>query len=171
MELLGWRFIPSIVLIDLRALTINNHLFAVLRVNTVIVLVFDTTAYLRISLFCIYRVAKVTAIRRTDRQATVMKPFWYRGAVVCCQTIKGSQAYRAQSQYTVWIVKWLELFLTCRTYAIWFIEPMTIARSSLSSEQISWAHLEKDSQYRLEKVVLLRQLTPSRVQKDRSLSP
>lgn len=77
--------------------------------------------YRSVSFACRNLVVIAVAISRTDKQDTVMKPFWYFGASTCCQTISGSQA--------------------CSTYAISFMEPITMALSSLSPEQISWAQL------------------------------
>ena len=66
-------------------------------------------------------IVTVVIIKITDIILTVINPFRYCGASTCCQTTCGNQAWK--------------------TYAISFMLPITRARSSLSSEQISWAHL------------------------------
>lgn len=52
----------------------------------------------------------VMTMSATLRHEAVIKPLWYCGASTCFQTIRGSQA------------------LTM--YPIWFMAPMTMARSS-----------------------------------------
>ena len=57
----------------------------------------------------------------------VMKPLWYSGASICCQTMSGNQV--------------------ATTLTMLFMVAKTIARSSVSSVQISLAQLKKRRQH------------------------
>lgn len=107
--------------------------------------------YCRICRLCKKRVRNAVATNSAERHVMVMNPFWYCGASTVCHTIRGSQA--------------------CSTYAISFMEPMTSARSSLSSAQISCAHLKTQCQSAVYGEQSLVELTPCKDRKGHSRSP
>lgn len=73
------------------------------------------------SLLCSRRTTRVITMSRTDIMDTVIYPLKYLGASTCCQTSKGSHI--------------------CKMYAISFMAPIVMARSSLSLEHTSFAQL------------------------------
>lgn len=81
----------------------------------------ETYLTVSFSLACNILMIKVVKTIIPDRTDTVIYPFRYSGASICCHTINGNQAWN--------------------TYAISFIIPITRARSSLSDAQISCAQL------------------------------
>lgn len=82
---------------------------------------FKIFTHLWISLFCRIAIRTMMMTNNTDVQEAVIKPLWYSGASTCFQTISGSHAVM--------------------TLFIMFILAKTMARSSLSSVQASFAQL------------------------------
>ena len=78
----------------------------------------------RCSRRCSHTTTRVFAKNAIEMHVAAIKPVRYMGASVCFQIKSGSQA--------------------CIAYPISFIEAITRARSSVSSVQISWAHLIPD---------------------------